>query len=102
MVRFLHITVQAGRSQYRKAITDTIILLNPKGGKSVIKIKNNSNDMGEQVIHETIFGLTDPRRDSGAYPRAMILGFSFTAEYATSAKPMMVDNIVTNIVKAVN
>ncbi|MCH5211639.1 MAG: copper amine oxidase N-terminal domain-containing protein [Oscillospiraceae bacterium] len=63
------------------------VLLNPYGSKLTVTITSKSGNAEPIVVSEFI--------DRGT----RLLGFKITADYYSNVKPVIVDNIVTNIVK---
>ncbi len=66
------------------------ILINPKYSKAIIKITNNSDSSKTLELKENLMPTISGER---------LWGLRFKAQHFVDAKPMFVDNIITNIVK---
>ena len=74
-------------------------LINPAGSKITITITSKSGDAEPIVINDSVSAPFNFYRDMGTNPRVQLLGYKITADYYSNSLPMIVDNIVTNIVK---
>ncbi|MGN1115595.1 MAG: copper amine oxidase N-terminal domain-containing protein [Candidatus Ornithomonoglobus sp.] len=75
------------------------MLINPAGSKITITITNNTNDAEPIVIKEFVSAPVNSIIGGRADPRVTLYGIKLTADYYSDAKPMFIDNLVTNIVK---
>ncbi|MGN0181565.1 MAG: copper amine oxidase N-terminal domain-containing protein [Candidatus Ornithomonoglobus sp.] len=76
------------------------MLINPSGSKITITITNNTNDAEPIVIKEFVSAPANSIMERNSNPRVTLYGIKLTADYYSDAKPMFIDNLVTNIVKA--
>ncbi len=82
------------------------MLIKPDVSKIFVRIKNNGNDAEEITYQDFISGAVLGSNSLGfanlknsSKDRVRLRGFEMEAQYAANAKPMFVDNIITNIVK---
>ncbi|MGN0182338.1 MAG: copper amine oxidase N-terminal domain-containing protein [Candidatus Ornithomonoglobus sp.] len=74
--------------------------LNPGGGKSVVTIKNNTND-AEPFVSNGFVSKSVPWYGEATKwnTRVRLLGVKVECVFTNDAKPVMLDNLVTNIIK---